>query len=162
MIEVHHNLYVGGDPDCATFTRSNKAIVHACKTCHRKRLGYTSSLPHDDPHNLIVEEPQNLYLNLVDMPQELQPKFTDPILKAAIKFIDTHWPQQPVLIHCNQGASRAPSVAMVYLAKKSLIANNSYDNAVLAFSPKYPYFSTGAGIELYLRSNWAKIMSADF
>lgn len=162
MIEVHQNLYVGGDSDCAVFTSSNKAVVHACKSCHRKQLGYTGSLPNNDPHYLIAKKPQNIYLNLVDMPQELKPEFTDPILKSAIEFIDTHWPQKPVLIHCNQGASRAPSVALVYLAKKSLIANSSYNSAVSAFAPKYPDFSTGAGIELYLRNNWAKIMDANF
>ena len=68
---------------------------------------------------------------------------------------------KPMLIHCNQGLSRSPSIGMVYLARKNKITPTSYLDAKSEFISVYPDFLPGRGIELYLKNNWPKLMSGE-
>jgi hypothetical protein len=70
MIEIIENLYIGDDSDCINQNR-DMTIIHACKTCHQKGVGYRGNLPSTHPNYLILETNGNLYLNLVDMEREL-------------------------------------------------------------------------------------------
>ena len=91
------------------------------------------------------------------MVRPLSPKFTNPILKAAVDFIDDNIKTKKVLVHCNLGRSRSPSIAMVYLAKNQIISNE-YNSAIEEFTKKYPEYSPGNGIEIYLKKNWEDLM----
>ena len=157
MIEIYDNLYVGSDHDCQS-QYGNCAIVHSCKTCHKKALGYEGNLKPADPNYLIFEQAQNLFLNLVDMQREFMPLYTDPIMKKAMEFIDNNIKDTPVLIHCNQGASRAPSIGLLYLAKKGMISNHSYALAAAEFRNSYAPYNPGRGIALYLQNNWDRLI----
>ncbi len=158
MIEVYDNLFVGDDTDCSIC--ANKcAIIHACKTCHQKALGYSKSLSNTHPNYLIYETENNLFLNLVDMPREFMPKFTDPIMKTALQFIDKNIRNQKVLVHCNQASSRSPSIALLWLAVNNHISNLSYSSAKNEFIKLYPIYQPGLGIELYLQNNWERLMN---
>ncbi len=159
MKEIHPNLFVGNDADCAKCTHdSDFAIVHACKTCHQSALGYTKSLIPIHPNYLIFETGRHLYLNLVDMPNEFQSKFTHPIFDRALDFISKYISAHKVLIHCNQGLSRSPSLGLVYLAGNGIIANKNYETAVSAFLKLYPDYEPGNGVKLYTRNNWDYLM----
>jgi hypothetical protein len=157
MIEVSHNLYIGTDADCAS--RSVAYVIHACKTCHQRALGYHGSLPSSHPNYLIFETGDDLYLNLVDMDQSLLPKFTHPIMAAALRFIDTLIDSGPVLVHCNQGFSRSPAVGLVYLARKGEITASSYREARADFMKLFPAYAPGIGISLHLERNWRELMA---
>jgi predicted protein tyrosine phosphatase len=159
MKEVYNNLFVGSDYDCQA--TSGYAVIHACKTCHQKALNYRKSLPNIHPHYLVYENKLHLFLNMVDMEQELMAKYTNPIMKAGVNFIDKHINGSPVLIHCNQGLSRSPSIALVYLTiKGKLPASNFYD-ALKAFTEIYPQYNPGRGIALYLNNNWNSLIKED-
>jgi len=160
MKEIHHNLFVGNDADCnACAANPEFAIVHACKTCHQKALNYTGALPAMHPNYLIYEDGGHLYLNMVDMPKEFLPKFTNPMFKRAMDFIARELKTKKVLIHCNYGASRSPSLGLTYLAITGVISNHSFEEAATEFEAIYQTYTPGTGIMFYMKRNWEFFMS---
>ncbi len=158
MIEVHKNLFVGNENDC--FNSKDFAIVHACKSpCHQRVLNYRGSLSPNHPNYLIYETEDDLFLNMVDMEQLLLPKFATPICVKALEFINKNIENKKVLIHCNHGLSRSPSLALLYLAKKGIINNENYNRAVEAFVKLFPNYNPNNGIASYLRTEWENLMS---
>ena len=94
---------------------------------------------------------------MVDMPNELLPKFTHPIVKAFLEFMDKHNGKK-VLIHCNLGESRSPSLCMIHLARAGIIDPSSHQAAVQAFRQTYPAYNPGRGINLYLQHYWNELI----
>ena len=163
MKEIYKNLFIGNDIDCSnSYLNSEISIIHACKTCHQKALNYSKSLLNTHPNYLIYEKGSHLYLNIVDMPNEFLPKYTNPIFKSAIDFIDREIQTKKVLIHCNQGHSRSPSLGMVYLAINDIILNKFYEEARAEFVKLYPEFAPGTGIMLYMQRNWDYLINELF
>ncbi|MFA5781849.1 MAG: dual specificity protein phosphatase [Bacteroidales bacterium] len=159
MIKVFENLFVGNDEDCNSMMNEGWAVIHACKIhCHQKAVSYKGNLKSTHPNYLIYERYNHLFLNMVDMEQELLPLYTNPIMKAAMSFIDKHISDKKVLIHCNQGISRSPSIALLYLARIEKIANDTFNNAVIDFKKKYPLYNPGKGILMYMNKNWRTII----
>jgi predicted protein tyrosine phosphatase len=80
-----------------------------------------------------------------------------PSFEAFLKFVDREIAERPVLIHCNQGESRAPSLTLLYMAKRlDALPCDSYVAAATEFRRKYTY-NPGRGIETWLTTNWSKI-----
>ena len=158
MKEVRTNLFIGTEADC-NFTNDDIAIIHACKhPCHINAVGYKGSLPSTHPYYLIFEKEKHLFLNIVDMEREFSPVYTHPIMKSSMAFIEKHISDRKVLIHCNQGLSRSPSIALLYLARKENIGNSTYVLAVNDFRKLYPMFDPGTGIALYMNKYWNELM----
>lgn len=129
------------------------SFVHACKEpCHRHAAGYQQrSLESQHQHYLSVEKPHHLYLNLIDPPV---PLFKLQSFALFFDFVDREIAIRPVLIHCNKGESRAPSLALLYMAKRlRLLPDDSYQTAADAFSACFPY-KPGKGIAAYLQEKW--------
>lgn len=159
MVEVFTNLYVGDVDDCK---RNNFgwAIVHACKDpCHRRIVNYTNNLPSTHANYLIHKKDNHLALNMVDMEKELFSKFTNPIMKAAMSFIEENIKRRKILIHCNQGISRSPSIALLYMARLGVINNQSYKEAITDFKSRYRNYNPGNGISAYLTKNWGDLLT---
>ena len=77
-------------------------------------------------------------------PTEVVPEFTADLgLKKGEK----------VLIHCNQGISRSPSIGLLYLAVKGIIKNENYNIAKEDFIKIYPKYEP-SGIKEFLEINW--------
>jgi len=153
MIEVHDRVYVGNISSC-TLGNSELAIVHACKhPCHVNAVGYTGNLPRDHPNYLTLMTEHDLYLNIIDPDR---PLFMPPLFTTFLEFASNHWDEgRRVLVHCNQGESRAPSLAMLLLAKHvGVISNDSYASAKNDFWNIYPAYNPGLGIQRYLSENW--------
>ena len=152
MIEVFKNLYVGNDTDCRKIQFDIEwSVIHACKTCHQKALNYTKSLPSNHPNYLVFRQDRNLYLNLVDM-SSIKLEFADPIFETDLKFILEVTGK--VLIHCNQGISRSPAIALTYLANQNLISKGSFSFASKEFIKLYKNYNPGLGIKNYLDDRW--------
>lgn len=80
-------------------------------------------LPPNHPNYLYCVEGSRLALNLVDTnrfsPQYLGTKRI--MLYKAFDFIDKHlWDDYNILIHCNEGLSRGPCVAVAYLGFRNI------------------------------------------
>lgn len=159
MINVTDRILIGTEKDCSFHTLAGWAVIHACKhPCHSNAIGYKGSLPNNHPNYLILEKANHLFLNMVDMEQELLPRFTNPIMQASIRFIDKFISDHQVLIHCNQGLSRSPSIALIYLAKKGMIDNNNLNDAIKSFTKLYPGYRPANGILKYMLNNWIYLM----
>jgi protein-tyrosine phosphatase len=79
-------------------------------------------------------------------------------MTEAIRFIDNRIKQNKILIHCNLGQSRAPSIALIYLANKRVIKNGTFNEAFHDFIELYKDYQPGKGIGLYINRNWTTLM----
>ena len=162
MNEIYANLFIGDDDDCDSCSMdSGFSIVHACKTCHQGALKYKGFLPSTHPNYLSYEDGKHLYHNLVDMPNELLAKYTNPIFKHSMEFIkrEIESLNKKVLVHCNFGYSRSPSLGLTYLAITGIIPKKSIKEAMDEFIRLYPRYSPGRGIILYMQHNWDFLMN---
>jgi predicted protein tyrosine phosphatase len=118
-------------------------------------VGYTTAtISKKHPNYLVLERGHHLYLNLIDPPQ---PLFMMPSFAAFLLFVDREITDREVLIHCNQGESRAPSLTLLYMAKRlGMLPSDSYASADDAFRAKFSYNPT-SGIRIWLTNNWAMI-----
>ena len=155
--QVHDRIYVGSDADCFHI-REGWAVVHACKEkCHRNAVGYHGNLPRTHPYYLVYKEVNNLYLNMIDPDT---PMFMPPLFEETLSFVDERWNSGfNVLIHCNKGGSRAPSLALLFLAKRiGSISNESYRDAWMDYIEVDPQYLPSLGIQTYLTNHWEELI----
>lgn len=156
MQQIIDNLYIGNQYD---FLPEGWVVVN-CGKCpwHQQAVGYTKSLESSHPNYLIHETEDVLSLNLVDVPFEFKAQYTDPIFKKAFEFINANRKRRPVLIRCNAGFSRSPSIVLAYLGKMLLTPGYSYEEACEEFKEIYPDYAPGKGVEAYLKNGWERIV----
>jgi hypothetical protein len=158
MVEVHPNLFVGSQVDYESNSSalSEWAVIHACKEpYHRQALGYSGrAVSKNHPEYLIVRRPNRLILNLIDVENPLY--IPNEIMEASVAFIHACLAaQQRVLVHCNQGLSRSPSIAMLYLATYTeRLPKASFEEATRLFIQMYPLFAPAGGVYGFLRNRW--------
>lgn len=157
MIEILNNLFIGTEQDYEYQVMGQEGwmIVHACKEpYHRQALGYRSlGAPKDHPEYLIAKRGNHLILNLVDAPN---PAFIPKeIIDAALEFIHIGLSEErKVLVHCNLGESRSPSIGLLYIAIYTDILPKEFLLAEQKFRGMYPFYNPGAGIRRFLMNNW--------
>ena len=156
MIEVDPGFFVGDEAD-ERRVRGEPGwfFVHACKEpYHRQALGYTGrAADKGHPEYLIARRDGRLILNLVDVADfnYVAPEIVDTALEA----IHAHLGGAKVLLHCNQGQSRSPSIALLYLSRYTdRFVGMSVDDAIVAFGALYPPYAPGRGMADYVRLNW--------
>lgn len=148
IIKVADRLYFGDESLCSN---SNEiSIVHACKNpCFAKVV-----LSERCNSNLIYNRGHHLFLNMIDPDR---PLFILRSFESFLQFVDIEIINMDVVIHCNKGESRSPSLALLYMAKRlNLLPTASYDSAATLFSNKFPY-NPSRGIKIWMRNNWDKI-----
>jgi protein-tyrosine phosphatase len=94
-----------------------------------------------------------LILNLVDVddPTYISPEIVDAALDAIVNNIQ----KIKVLLHCNQGQSRSPGIALLYLLKYTdLLGQKDMTAAIAAFRTIYPPYAPARGMAEYIRLNW--------
>lgn len=158
MIEIYQNLFVGNQDDYElTVSRQDGwAVVQACKEpYHRAALGYRGrGAPKDHPEYLVARRGDRLILNLVDadnsayIPQE--------IIDAALVFISEKLAKNlKVLVHCNRGMSRSPSIGLLYLVRYTdKLPKDSLVEAEIAFRELYPLYSPADGVRGFMQKKW--------
>lgn len=159
MLEVHANLYVGSqdDYDHQVAQLPGWAVVHACKEpYHRQALGYRgrgASATH--PEYLLARRGDRLILNMVDVdnPAYFAPAMIDAALDFMAEMLATG---KKVLVHCNQGESRGPGVALLYLLHTRILTAATLEEAEVKFRALYPAYAPKPGIRGYIAQNWGK------
>lgn len=152
MREVYKNLYIGSDEDVTEARKRGFHVVHAAKDgpfSHRQLLGY-EGMPAPKGHEyLIARRPGNLYLNLVDTDD---PSYVpDEVINAALTFIkDSLAKNESVLVHCNKGLSRSPTIVFLYLYSTGKLPSE-YHKAAREFRKIYPKYDPSIGLELYAK-----------
>ncbi len=158
MVEIHPNIHVGDEEDYYSIANKSDgwAVVHACKDpFHRKALGYTGrAASKEHPEYLVARRGDRLMLNIIDVSNPAF--FATKMIYAAMDFIDEALSKgRKVLIHCNQGESRGPSLALLYMAARlDVLTKDSYELAEQSFREMYPRFKPGRGIREHLKQNW--------
>ena len=168
MYEVFPRLFVGNQMDYENVVRlidtpkPGWAVVHACKEpYHRQALGYTGrGAPKEHEEYLFAFRGDRLCLNLVDV--DSIDYVNKVLIEAALRFIGQSLDEgKKVLVHCNQGQSRGPSIALLYLGTvdpdfKGLGAAD----AMLKFQGIYPQYEPANGIAEDLIRNWPQKQAA--
>ena len=158
MIEVAPRLYVADLSACFYDSQPERAVVHACKDpCHRRALGYTGRGAPRGPHYLALRADPHLYLNIVDA-DRLGRVYGDQLFAAALGFIHDHIAERDVIVHCNLGQSRSPSIALAYLAARGQLANASFRDAAEDFQRVYPSYLPSPGVAQYLSVAWNDVL----
>lgn len=158
MLEVASGFFVGDEAD-ERRVRGEPGwfFIHACKEpYHRQALGYSGrAASKDHPEYLIARRDGQLILNLVDVADVNY--VAAEIVDAALEAIREHLDYGKVLIHCNQGQSRSPSIALLYLSRyTNRFAGMNVDDAVAVFRELYPPYAPARGMADYVRLNWAR------
>lgn len=155
MFEIRERLYVGNDIDCRSGNK-DWGVVHACKhPCHQRAVGYTGNLNPSHPNYLVLDKENDLFLNIIDPPR---PLFKPQLFTSFLEFTLKQWERgKKILIHCNQGESRAPTLAMMFMAKHlNDIPTSTFSEARTEFEKQFPGYRPGNGIQIYLNQNWNK------
>jgi hypothetical protein len=152
MRELYKNLFVGGDDSVTEAKKRGMNIIHACKDgdySHRALLKYESMGAPKGPDYLVARRPGNLYLNLIDADD---PNFIpDAAINEALDFIKNSLSKdKSVLVHCNKGQSRSPTIIFLYLYFEGKLPPE-YHKALRAFRRLYPQYDPSIGLELYAK-----------
>lgn len=156
MVSIHNRLFIGAVDDCRAGTEQ-LAVIHACKSpCHQQAVGYRGSLAASHPNYLVLQREYDLYLNIIDPPV---PLFKAETFERFLAFSRSKYDAgASLLIHCNQGESRAPSLALLFLAKHTgVLPRSSYADARQEFERLFPAYQPGSGIQQFLARNWSEI-----
>jgi len=150
MREVYKGLWVGPEEDVPKAREKGMSIIHACKEgpySHRSVLDYKSLGAPKGSEYLVARRGKEVYINLVDSDD---PNFIpDDAVNAALVFIKENLDKnQSVFIHCNEGKSRAPSLAFLYLYSIGKLPRE-FHNALRTFRTLYPDYDPAIGMQLY-------------
>lgn len=130
------------------------AVVHACRhPCYRTAA---ARLADAEARDSALVYGANLYLDLIDPPL---PLFDLAPFVAFLDFAGRHWQRgEHLLIHCNLGSSRAPSLAVLFLAKGlGALPVATYELAAEAFRRLLPGYAPAAGIRSFLSARWHEL-----
>lgn len=161
MVEIMQNFYIGNEDDYEKRIKNRLGwnIIHACKEpYHRDLLRYkTQGAPQNNPEYLIAKRQNKLICNLIDTDD---PKYVpQEIIDTILIFIENSLKEnKKVLLHCNQGESRSPSIGLLYLAIKGIIPNRTYLEAKQEFIKIYKNFKPKKGIEGFMIKNWDRYL----
>lgn len=153
MQEIFPNLYVGTVADYEDNKgRDDFCFVGACKEpIHRNVVGYTGkACSKDDPEYLYAQRDNLLALNLIDVKDV---NYISPIIiDKAVEFIrDMLAMGKKVLVFCNQGMSRSPTIALLAIAD---IFSCPFETAIEKFKIICPEYAPNEGMLEYARQNW--------
>jgi hypothetical protein len=119
---------------------------------------YGRAAPKDHPEYLIARRPGCLILNLVDADDVNY--IPAQIIDAALDGIHRNIATNKVLVHCNQGMSRSPAIAFLYLLRFSeVFQRQDHDEDLHDFQKVYPPYTPARGMADYVRLNWTKYSS---
>lgn len=167
MKKIVERLYVGNIDDYVSLGAGvlRYSVLGACKEpLHRKfaRMsgaehdGYAgAAMPRHEPEYLFAERDHALYLNLIDARDVRY--IPDICIEKALEFIQTEInDNREVMIVCNQGNSRSPSIAFMYLIQLGLFDNcQSHEEAEAMFVLNfYPNYNPGVGMREYVKRFW--------
>lgn len=158
MIEVHENLFIGNEKDFENDVKQKDgwAVVQACKEpYHREAIGYSGrSVSPEHEEYLVARRGNRLILNMVDV--ENPNFFDEEMIEEALDFVDQQLDKgNKVLIHCNQGKSRSPSLGLLFLATRTdVLPDKAFSQAEEKFKGIYPYYDPKSGIRGHLQEKW--------
>ena len=159
MVEIYRNIFVGNEQDYYLIQNNdNWAVLHCCKNpFHCMFVGYKGNLPSDHPDYAFKRRFNEMALNLVDM-DRFDPNylgFNKNIFSNAFEFLDEYYNKgYKLLIHCNQGESRAPMLGMLYAARLGAFDYKTFNDTYEEFHKIYYNFYPKENIYFMVKNLW--------
>lgn len=150
-------LYVGSDDDFTEAAKRGYAVLTCAKDGphgHRSMLSYSGMAAPKGPKYLHTEDGQHMALNLIDVDD---PAFIpEAAIETGLRFVHKHiMDGQCVLIHCNAGQSRGPTLALLFLRTVGELPYG-FPTAEKVFRSMYPDYRPAAGMRGFAREHWKK------
>ena len=143
MIQVHSGIYVGTVAELSNW--NGKYLAAAKAPCHRQALGYTGrGAPKEHKEYLVALRGAGMILNLVD--GETPDWIDKGMIRQALDWITS---EPETLIVCNQGQSRSPSIAFMWMLRQGLIKADTFGEAERAFEEVYKNYRPANGIRAF-------------
>lgn len=144
-VKVHDAIFVGNGSDVYKFAGS---ILHCA------RDPWFSEATKHKPLLMISRNVFSIYYNemALNMVDAQHPKyFSDEMINAGLDFITERLAEgDAVLVHCQEGISRSPSLTMLWLFEHGFL-NDDFKNACVEFKELYPPWKPNHGIFEYVR-----------
>lgn len=143
MQEVYKRVFLADATSCLSGS-NNVAVVHAGRSlCNQLAVSYMGKLHSSHPNYLVLEQSKDLFLNIIDLPAPLH---MSALFPKYLNFVKKHWHDGKLLIiDCNKGESRDPSIAVLSLARPLSIVDDSSTRGV--FQNHSPRYLTGQGFK---------------
>ena len=151
-VMVHHGLFVGSAADTYKFSGS---ILHCARdpwfvnAANNAKICKTN--PQPECNGTVIRMAYNeMSLNLVDSSNVKY--FNDVTIDPGLNFI-THRMSEgdAVLVHCNLGISRSPSIALLWMWEHGYL-DKEFRYALPQFKELYPAYQPGNGVWQYLKA----------
>lgn len=157
MESIIHNLYVGDDAAYAHVAgKRDWSVLRCCKEGpggHRDTLGYSARPAPDGKHYLFADQVRRRALNFIDAHD---PNFVPrEMVVKGLEYIDARLAAgDKVLVACNQGGSRGPVTAMLYMRAIGELPYH-FVKAEHVFHTLYPNYDPGIGLRTVAKNNWS-------
>lgn len=156
MVEIIPRLYVGNDQDYERIKdREGWGFCRCCKYGpggHQQTLNYHTLAAPEGKDKYVIRRKNLLALNLLDLDD---PNFIDKAsIDSALSFIGEQLEEgRKVLVACNHGHSRGPTIALLYLRSVGEMPY-SFVWAEKIYRVLYPEYDPAQGIRQFARMNW--------
>jgi len=154
LIEVYKDVFVG-DGGSLGIVAENCFILYCAKEpWHRQMVGYVGrGAPKNSYEYLFARRDNRMALNMVDASN---PKFfSKEMILAGLNFLEEGYvARRKLFIVCNQGESRSPSMAMLFVFKRILKNGTSFEDAEIEMKRVYPAYNPANGIRGHLQQYW--------
>lgn len=133
------------------------ALLCAKHPYHKRIVGYEGNCRKDHPEYLYAVRGNVMALNMVDA--ECPMFFSDEMIHAGIYFVEDQLAHnRDVVVVCNQGESRSPSMCLLYLMKHGYFDKKlTHSNVFLEFKAIAPNWNPRNGILQYCIEFWNKV-----
>ena len=153
-------LFVGSDEDDAEAVKLGYAILVCAKDGphgHRHMLGYKSLGAPKDANYFYTVKGKRMALNLLD---HEDPEFIPPVvIFAGLNFVNHRLKEgDKVLVHCNAGHSRGPTMAEMFLRAIGELPSG-FGTSEKVFRSLYPKYDPGVGMRSFARTHWAMLQT---
>ena len=147
-VMVHHGLFVGSAADTYKFSGS---ILHCAKEPWFVEAKERGLVPLRESYNTVIRIAYNeMSLNLVDAADKKY--FNDVTINPGLEFISERMAEgDAVLVHCNLGISRSPSIALLWMWEHGYL-DKEFRYALPQFKELYPAYQPGNGVWQYLKA----------
>jgi hypothetical protein len=161
MKQISPNVYVGDDADYEK-VKDNKdwAFVRCCKFGpggHKDILGYDTQASPEGKNKYWVRRSNILALNLLDLDD---PNFVPTeAIQVALDFIRDNVDEKKVLIACNAGHSRGPTLGLMWLRTLGRMPYSFIHSSKIYRNEIYPNYDPSPGIEQFARMHWSSLLT---
>lgn len=151
-------LFIGDDSDDVEAQKRGYAILVCAKDGpygHRAALGYKERGAPKNANYYHATRGKRMVLNLLDVDN---PDFIpEQVILPALNWINKHLKAgDKVLVHCNAGHSRGPSIGLAYLRAIGEMPY-SFRTSEKVFKSLYPRYDPGNGMRAFVRTHWQQL-----